>query len=98
MFHCRDDSYATTRIPDGSCHAAQHAGHDGHELRFSAASWPHDHAGLWRWDVGCPGVPGCLSEVAAGATALPALPWAERVERGCKLKRGCQSVVGHRIL
>lgn len=95
MFHCRDDSYAAARIPNGSCHAAQHAGHDGHELRFSAASRPHDHAGLWQWDVSDLG---CLSEVTAGATALPALPWAERAERGCKLKRGYQSVVGRCIL
>lgn len=43
---CRYDSHATARLLDGVGHAAQHAGHDGNELRLSDASWNNDHAGL----------------------------------------------------
>lgn len=46
MFHCRDDSNAAARIPNGSCHAGQHARDDGDELWLSDASWTHGHAGV----------------------------------------------------
>lgn len=42
----RYDFHATTRLPNGVCHAAQFARHDGNELQLSNASWNNDHAGL----------------------------------------------------
>lgn len=36
---------ATARLPDGSSHAAQHAGHDGNELWGTNGPRCHPHAG-----------------------------------------------------
>lgn len=91
MFYYRDDSYATARISNGSCHAVQHARHDGNELRVSDASRTYGHAGVWQWNTT---EMRCFARLKGGSWRCLPLTTAGRWEGRSWLEAGAWVLVG----